>query len=166
MSLLLDKNRIKDIEHLKDVITILKTEITAHNQVCTFQDIADALSCIKIRDAMLYLFCEEPDTLNAFINWWANNISGIKSHLNDEQKAHMLVVMSGALLLQNLPDGAEEAADNCIVYSQKANMPTPGLARLIKSAIMNTRRLNKPEDAHIVWKDSLKNVSMEEILNT
>lgn len=159
------KDQLKDPEYCKQVIDLLKQEINDSNAWCTIEDVADAVSEIKIRDAMLCVFNQEAHTLTNFINWWAGNQRTLQWNLNEEQKVHMLVLMSGALLLANLPDSAEEAVKVCMGYAQAANMSTPSLALLLQNSINSSKLMGKPEDAHKIWKDSLSNVNLEEILN-
>jgi hypothetical protein len=161
-----DELILDEKEYWTNMHKMLKDEINSHpGSLTTYTppQLADALGNIKMRDAMLRAFYDDEQTLNNFFTWWNDCSHWFAGDLDEEQKAKVLPLLAGALLLQGRAEEALEAANLSKQYAKKASVQEPSLSNLIVYALNTTGSMNKTEDAIKLWKESLGAVSMDDI---
>jgi len=164
----IDESLVDDKDYWVNLHSLFKHKInnpTDPTALWTPVQMAVALCNVKLRDAMLRTFFEEEDTLNNFITWWNDNNSYIKSTLTKEQKANLLPLLAGAMLLQKRWEEAETAIKLSISYAKEASILPPSLTNLINYAMAFGKAMNRREDVLKDWRKSIEAVKLEEIFN-
>jgi len=162
----IDESLIDNKEYLVNLHTLFKHKInnpTDPTALWTPVQMAAGLCNIKMRDAMLRTFFEEEDTLNNFITWWNNNNYLISGGLTPEQKANVLPLLAGALLLQGRWEETEAAIDLSIKYATENNSDVPGLTLLMRRSMYAGTMMGAKQDIIKLWRNSIEAVKLEEI---
>jgi hypothetical protein len=153
-------------EYWKNMHKMLKDEINSHPGSLTMYtppQIADALTHIKMRDAMLRTFYDEAETLANFFNWWNDCSHWISGDLDAEQKANVLTLLAGALLLEGRWEDTESALALSIKYAIDNHLTIPHLAVLMGRSMAAGTMMGTKEDIIKLWRKSIGAVSMDEI---
>jgi len=162
----IDESLIDNKEYLVNLHTVFKHKINnPTDQTVEYApaQMAIAFGHIKMRDAMLRTFFEEEDTLNNFITWWNDNNYLISGGLTPEQKANVLPLLAGALLLQGRWEETEAAIDLSIKYATENNSDVPGLTLLMRRSMYAGTMMGAKQDIIKLWRNSIEAVKLEEI---
>jgi len=163
----LNEDDIKSVDDCKGLLALLKHEIntlSVTTAIFTPPEIAVILTNVKMRDAMLRTFYEEDQTLKNFITWWNGAGSWLSSDLSKEQKAKVLPLLAGALLLEGRWEDTEAAIDLAIKYASEANVLVPGLAILMRRSMQAGAMMGSKQDIIKLWRESIEQVDMNEVL--
>jgi len=146
-----------DADYLRNLTDTIVNEIGGSKPYkYPADEVAAALTQIKIRDAFLYKMRADTSLVEKFIDWWNSNSVELRHRISAEQKSMLLGTLAGALLLIDMEQHAVDALKLSAQYAANANVPIPGLTKLLLRAVS----LNLPTH---VWKDSVSQTTLDEI---
>jgi NAD-specific glutamate dehydrogenase len=145
--------RVNHFKLLRDTISVYNAP-----QLVKVADVADVVKCLSIRDAMLYVFNESKPARDAFFTWWNSKNAEIQN-LSLSDKAPLLCLMSGVLLLDKQYELAKEAAQKAINYDSEYS----NLSSLILTAINQDDKFMSTYGADI-FSGSISATSFKEVL--
>jgi hypothetical protein len=145
--------RVNHFKLLRDTISVYNAP-----QLVKVADMADVIKCLSIRDAMLYVFNESKPARDAFFTWWNSKTTDIQN-LSPSDKAPLLCLVSGVLLLDKQYELAKEAAEKAINYDEEYT----NLSNLILTAIQMDDKFMSTHGADI-FSGSITATSFKEVL--